>query len=344
MKLFFYIILSTISVFASANNANHKAIYKIIETAVQNDRFNGAVLVADTSQVIFQNAFGYANSDKSEKLTLEHRFNIGSISKEFPALLLNNLLQKNKTSLNQPLSDYVKDLPPWANKIQIQHLLNYSSGLPDFPWTPGVKNEDAINSLKKITTLNSAPGTEYYYSYYNNFLLALVIENITNKRFDQLLNNEIFLPLKMHKTENSLNKPLGSIATARAFGVDGKEDDFPAFVTGPSIYSTVNDLFNWTQSLNNNSLIDQVSLNRLMKPFSLETNSDGFTLQQSAFGSIKYKDDSVVAIFHNGSHLNFHSILYIDKLKNRTILILSNNKANSKIFDLSNSILEILDK
>lgn len=324
-------------------NASDKGIDRVIQRAADNGLFNGIVLVAEDESIIYHKAFGYANGNKSEKLTLDHRFNIGSISKEFPALALSQLLRENNISIEQPISDFLKKLPLWADKIKLKHLVNYSSGLPDFPWKPEITNNDAIKLLYEISELSHLPGTKYHYSYYNNFLLALVIEKVSKKDFNSYLKNKIFSPLKMCNSENNLNIPKGPLPIAKAFGSGGKEDDFPVYITGPSVYTTASDLFKWALSVENNIIFDLSSFNEMARPFSLKTNLEGFTIQQSAFGNIKYSGDEVTAIFHNGSHLNFHSILYSEKLKKRIIIILSNNKVNNKIFHISNNIIDLLD-
>lgn len=335
------IVFTSLCVFKAY--ASDKGIDSIINSAAEEGLFNGIVLVAEDENIIYHKVHGYANGNKSEKLTLDHRFNIGSISKQFPALALSNLVREHKISIEQPVSDFLKNLPLWADNIKLKHLVNYSSGLPDFPWKPNITNNDAIKLLNETPELRHVPGTEYHYSYYNNFLLALVIENVSKTSFEQYLQNKVFSPLQMHNTENDLNIPKGSLPNAKAFGSGGKEDDFPAFVTGPSVYTTVSDLFKWILAIRNNTIFDLASFNEMAKPFSFKANSDGFTLQQSAFGNIKYSGDEVTALFHNGSHLNFHSILYYDKLKNRVIIIFSNNKVNNKIFGIGNNIIELLD-
>ncbi len=331
----------SLSIFKSY--AVNESIDGIVSEAFNNGQFNGSILVAKDNSVIYRKAFGYANGSKTEKLTLQHRFNIGSISKEFPAVALDILLKDHDLLIEQPISDFIKNLPAWSDSIQLKHLLNYSSGLPDFPWSVGVTNDDAIQSLKKIAKLQYSPGQAYNYSYYNNFLLALVIEKVSKKSFDEYLYETVFSPVKMTHTENSLNIPQNSLPTAKAFDSAGKEDDYPVAISGPSVYTTVDDLFKWVLSIENNQLIDLITLKSMAKPFSLETNSHGFTLQQSAFGSLKYRGEEVAAIFHDGSHINFHSVLYFDKVNKKVVLIMSNNKSDSKIFSISNEIILLLN-
>lgn len=341
MKIINIIALASLIIFESS--AANEAIDTIVSEAVNKGEFNGSVLVAKGSSVIYRKAYGYADGSKTEKLTLQHRFNIGSISKEFPAVALDILLKTHRLSIEQPISDFIDNLPIWANSIQLKHLVNYSSGLPDFPWSVGVTNEDAIQSLKKVTKLKHPPGEGYHYSYYNNFLLALMIEKVSKKAFEQYFYETIFSPVKMIHTENTLNIPQSSLPTAKTFDSDGKEDDYQVAITGPSIYTNVDDLFKWVLSIENNQLIDIKSLALITKPLSFETNSHGFTLQQSAFGSLKYQGKEVAAIFHDCSHLNFHSILYFDKVNKIVVLILSNNKSDSKTFSIGNRIISLLD-
>jgi CubicO group peptidase (beta-lactamase class C family) len=341
-KITLFVVLY-IGLFSSNSQANDKIIDKVVKRSVSNGEFNGSVLVAKGDNIIYQNAFGYSDGTKTEKLTPHHRFNIGSISKQIAAVAIHILITQHDLSLEQPISDFITDLPPWSEKVQLKHLINYSSGLPDFPWKVNLSNTEAMEQLKANRQLLNLPGEGYRYSYYNNFLVALIIENVSGVSFAEYLSKTIFLPLKMSSTENNLNIPKSLLPTARAFDGNAKNDHYPLMLTGPSIYTTVTDLFKWARSVNNNVLIDSEGLRFMAKSLSSDTNSHGFTTQQAGFGSVKYNGNNIAVIFHDGSHINFHSVLYIDKLQKHTVIILSNNKSDNNIFNLGNNIISYLN-
>ncbi len=88
-------------------------------------KFNGNVLIVGSGKELYRNSFGFAKGDASEKLTQEHLFQIGSIYKEFPAVAIMQLKEKGLLSLDDKLSQFVHELPEWAESVKINHLLQF---------------------------------------------------------------------------------------------------------------------------------------------------------------------------------------------------------------------------
>ncbi|BDF94040.1 serine hydrolase domain-containing protein [Pseudoalteromonas sp. KAN5] len=192
MKLTFNIFCQTILIFALiplspiARAVDYtKEMDTFIEQFHDFKQFNGNVLVAKRGEVIFEKSYGYANFEWNIKNTADTKFRIGSITKQFTAMLILQLAQQNKLQLDAPLAtylpDYRKDI---ANKITIRQILNHTSGLSNYTRAKTFKSDysrnpysvDEFIKLLCSDDLLFEPGTQFSYSNSGYFILGAVIE------------------------------------------------------------------------------------------------------------------------------------------------------------------------
>ena len=96
--------------------------------------FNGSALVSEDGEVIFRNGYGFANMEWKIPNTSETLFRIGSISKQFTATIIMQLVEEGKIDLDGKLTDYLSDYrKDTGDKISIHQLLNHTSGI--LPYT-----------------------------------------------------------------------------------------------------------------------------------------------------------------------------------------------------------------
>jgi CubicO group peptidase (beta-lactamase class C family) len=116
------------------------------------------------------------------------------------------LREEGKLSLDDPLETYFPEFknPDIAKKVKIYHLLNHSSGLADsrrvaedsvFYLT--AKDEENFAPIKQNDTTYFEPGTRYRYSNPAFNGLALIIQQITGKRWQDFIIDRIFAPSGM---------------------------------------------------------------------------------------------------------------------------------------------------
>ena len=115
--------------FAESNTEPAKTIRALMEASHKIGVFNGNVLVAQRGKVIYEQSFGYADATRSEPLTADYVFYLGSITKEFNGAGIMLLQQQGKLHLSDKISRYLSGYPSWADSIEIRQLLNYTSGL-----------------------------------------------------------------------------------------------------------------------------------------------------------------------------------------------------------------------
>ncbi len=232
--------------------------------------FSGTVLVARHG-VVFQRAYGLADREWGVPNTLDTRFKIGSLSKQFTAAAVLLLVQRGKLSLDDPLCRYVPDCPvAWA-PIRIRQLLDHSSGIPDFVKLPGMRDRfplpmklDDTVALLKAQPLEFTPGSEAHYGNSGFLISAWLIEKLSGHRYADFLATFLYGPLGMVDSGYAADAP---ILPRRAHGYtrqDGSYANAPFIdmsvpIGAGSQYSTVGDLYRWDRALYGPGLLSDAS-------------------------------------------------------------------------------------
>src|SRR5437588_476310 len=95
------------------------------------DRVPGvAVAVRKDKKIVHLNCYGYANLETGSKMRLDTIFDLGSLSKQFTAVAVLNLVINKKLSLTDHLSKFFKGFPRYADSITVEELIHHTSGLP----------------------------------------------------------------------------------------------------------------------------------------------------------------------------------------------------------------------
>ena len=311
----------------NSSNAQSKVqlLDSLFHIANKKGFFNGNVLVAEKGAIIYQSEIGYAEANKTEKLTPDLRFNIGSISKAFSAVGLMRLKDQGRLHFDDKVSKFLEDLPDWSNQVTIQHLLEYSSGLPKVDYQNVFSDDDVWKVLKKINRLEFEPGTNHLYSNYNIFLRERIIEKVSGQIYSNFLSSTILTPCNM---KNVVVDPAPTEpALAKAFDNKFIQDDYPITMSG-AVHATINDLYQWTKCLEDNTIIN--------KPQFLELAAGYKTM-----GMVHTENNDWTMYYHHGSSYNFESSVYFNPKDQFTVILMTNNK-NFNVGDLTNASDAIL--
>jgi len=180
-----------------------KQIDELLSKYNQYDQFNGSALVAENGKVILKKGYGSANMEWNIPNQPDTKFRLGSITKQFTALLIVKLAEEGKIKLDVPITTYLPDYPKEnGDKITINNLLTHTSGIPNYTSAPNFLKEKAKNPYSPadfVKTFSSLPlefkpGEKFAYSNSGYFLLGYIIEKITGKTYEQYLQ-EIILRL-----------------------------------------------------------------------------------------------------------------------------------------------------
>lgn len=190
-----------------------------------------AVGVIQPDKLADQVYFGQSNIRYQIPIDNQTVFDIGSVSKHMTAYVIFSLESEGVLSRNQTLADFYKGGPDWFNQVTLLHLMNHQSGIPDYlnDSKTGLyflqrfqKNTAEINNLLWGTMIDKtylfseivdyskalqspvfAPGNSVSYSNTGYVLLADIIEKVTDNTFEKEIENRIFIPLKMTKSQAS---------------------------------------------------------------------------------------------------------------------------------------------
>ena len=102
-------------------------IDSLLTTMYKNENLNGNILIAEKGKVIYKKSFGFTNDSTKENSIFE----LASLSKQFTAMAIVILKEKKKLNYDDKMSKYIPELSHYDN-ITIRHLLNHTSGLPDY--------------------------------------------------------------------------------------------------------------------------------------------------------------------------------------------------------------------
>ena len=329
-------------------------IDEIMQTRARAGDFSGVALVARRGQVLYQRAFGFANREWSIPNDLDTRFEIGSMTKQFTAMLILQMVNQGKIRLDGHLSEY---LPYYRHdtgaQITISELLSHTSGVPSFTSLPGFldgpesRSHYAVEEFAKkycSGNLEFVPGTKFDYSNSGYFLLGAILEQVSGESYEHLLEQRIFGPLDM---KNSGYTHTEALIPHRAAGYERTSSGFQnarfydmsiPFSAG-ALYSTVGDLFLWDQALYGEQLLPAKLRDLMFKP-NLEDYGYGWVMLVPASGT-PYAGDSIP--MHGGAIFGFQSL--IQRLINhRELIVLLDNNDDPKLLQIALEIRRVLAK
>jgi len=315
-------LLVIIALSFSCKEKNDIASY--LDKLHQDGALNGNVLVIKSGSRIFESSYGYADATKEQVLSSDYRFGIGSIYKEFPAVGIMQLLEKGALEINDPLSKYLTGLPDWSNEITIEHLLQYSSGLPQVPWGEVFQNgevneSNVLKGLEKLESLASAPGEGYIYSNYNPFLLMRIIEKSTGLTFKEYLQQYLLEPFNLDGIVIHEHFPYHNAELmALPFDDEFQEDEVVHSLT--SICSSVNGMYQWLSQLDGLKIISESSMKRISMTY--QDSKD----YQSPLGDCRWIDRTMRIHQHHGASGNYECLVSHYPEDDLMVILMTNQK------------------
>ncbi|HEX8545897.1 MAG TPA: serine hydrolase domain-containing protein, partial [Cytophagaceae bacterium] len=317
-----------------------KQIDALISAYAENGKFNGSVLVADKGKVIFKKGYGMANREWAIPNAPDTKFRLGSITKQFTAVLIMQLVEQGKLKLEGKVTDYLTEYPKASgDKITIHHLLTHTSGIPNYTDSPNFFKTLSRNPYKPIEfikqfadlPLQYEPGSTFGYSNSGYFLLGVIIEKVTGKTYDKALQENIFTPLQMNSTGYD---DYATILPKRANGyenvgltyVNASYLDMSIPYAAGSLYSTVEDLALWDQALYNDKLLSASSKAIMFTPYK-SGYAYGWVVGNTKVDQFK---DSLQSMAHSGGINGFRSLL-IRYPKNKQLVVMLNNTGSADL-------------
>lgn len=335
-----FTVLSVTTAQTSATKQLTAEFDKILSEQFKPGETGCAALVAKKGQIIYKKAFGMANLELNVPMQPDMVFRIGSITKQFTAVAILQLMEQGKLSLQDEITKFIPDYPTQAYKITIEHLLTHTSGIKSYTNVPefqkyirtDMKPSEVIDMFKNLP-MEFAPGTKWNYNNSGYFLLGYIIEKVSGKSYPEYIEENFFKPLGM---TNTLYGSDSKIVKNRAWGYqpDGngiKNADMMSMslpYAAGSIQSTVEDLFRWNQAVHSYKLVKKETLEKAFTEYKL---ADGKGTKYGYGWSFSQIQDSRTIEHGGGINGYLTNALYLPA-EDIFVAVFSNNNAKSPAF------------
>ena len=309
-----------------------------VDRLAARDAFSGTVLLAKDGEVLMTKAVGIANRDFDAPVTLDTKFNLGSMNKMMTAVACLQLVEQGKLSLDDPISKHLAEdwLPKVdKSKVKVRHLLTHTSGLGSFfteEWDRSsralYRSVDDWKPVVRDETLAFEPGTQWSYSNTGMLIAGAIVEKASGTDYYAYVREHITGPAGMTNTDcyevDKVNRRL-AVGYEKEVGADGSvtwhNNLYQHVVRGGPAgggYSTVEDLFRFDRALRGGKLLTQESLDQLWRTYP-ELSDDryglGFVVERSPVGTI---------VGHSGGFNGISAVLSMYLDAGYTIAVMSN--------------------
>lgn len=340
----------------SIGQTKAEEVDKLLNLYHEYGKFNGSALVAEQGKVVYKKGIGMANMEWDIENTTDTKHRLGSITKQFTAMLILQLAADGKLDLQAPISDYLPDYPNGHSpQITTHHLLTHTSGIPNYTAFPGFFKDQSRDPytpeefVKKFEDekLDFTPGEKFTYSNSGYFLLGVLIDKVSGKTYEAMLQENIFTPLNMndsgydHHGEILKNRATGYEKQGNEF-VNSKYIDMSIPYAAGSLYSTVEDLYLWDQALYTNKMLSKEYMALYFKPYIQAWGNShyayGWGVGKDVIGNTT---DSIYTISHGGGINGFNTNISRSP-SDKTLIVLLNNTGGAPLNQMTQSIRAIL--
>jgi D-alanyl-D-alanine carboxypeptidase len=167
-----------------------------------------SILTRDST--LFSYAGGWADVEAGRELRQSTTMMVYSMTKTITAAAVLQLVEQGRLSLNDPVADYLPDIP-YGRELKIWHLLSQTSGIPNpipLRWIHLAEEHaqfDQAAALREVlednAELKSTPGEKFSYSNISYWLLGYVIEKVSGVSYEQYVRQHIFRTLAIPESE-----------------------------------------------------------------------------------------------------------------------------------------------
>lgn len=333
---------------------NYDTTDKMVETIMSKSATPGvAMVVSDQGKIEFKN-YGYADVSNKKRVTKESLFELGSTTKAFTALAVILLENEGSLSLSDSISDYIPSFEPTINgekvNITIHQLLAHTSGIP--PWSirliPEGTTEDmlekTIHNVSDIA-LDTYPGTTYNYATVNYDILAMIIEKVTGKRYQDYMTENILVPLGMTHSYFSTGQEKEADQLTKGYRVffgRSLEYDAPRYygnIAAGYLVTNSKDLERWINAQMGIGDIPDNLLKAIQQSHQVDIKTAGYEGENQYYSFGWSVDTKNRVISHNGSNPNYSSQVLIDLEKQQAIFVMANLNSTTPTL-IANNIYE----
>lgn len=336
MKHLFFSLLCFVGLSAMAQESISVNIEKLFKTELEKENIKSGILhvYSESRGIDIQLA-----ESKEDSISTNNPFYTASVTKMFTATAIGILKDRKQLDFEDKIAQYLPDSlianlhvfigKNYSKDLTIAHLLQHTSGLPDYftdstnDESPNIINqllmnpnklwsaEELIQFSKDKMTPHFVPGTDYHYTDTEYVLLALIIENVSGLSLDEFFKKHIFKPLNMHSSYINLKSfPVENKLPIVKFYASQYElsslKSLSADWGGGGLVSTTHDLIQFLKAFNNDVIVKKET--RLaMQNWVNETKGMeyGFGIRKVSIDALTDTKSDLQLIGHSGATASF---------------------------------------
>ncbi len=296
------------------------------------------VAVVRQGKVEYAKGYGLADLENEVPATPETVYRLGSITKQFTATMIMQLVAEGKLNLDDPFEKSLAGMPHAWSAVTIRQLLNHTSGIKSYTEVKGLFEDQVYkptNPSGIIKTVAKDPldfpsGTKWHYNNSGYELLGMLIEKADGRPYEASLNARILKPLGMSQTYFTSES---TVVKHRAQGYSPANGGFKhtsylnmdwPFAAG-SMESTVLDLAKWDAALYGEAVLPQASLKQMWTP----TKLTGGKVEKYGFGWALETVNDTAIVQHGGGINGFTTNIRRAPSKQITVIVLTNSDASN---------------
>jgi CubicO group peptidase (beta-lactamase class C family)/imidazolonepropionase-like amidohydrolase/Tol biopolymer transport system component len=178
------------------------AVDTLVRRTMEQLRVPGlALAVVRRGEVLLARGYGVAELEHRTPVTDATMFQSGSMGKQFTSAGVMALVEDGTLDLEASVRTYLPDAPDAWQPIRLRHLLDHSSGLPDytgdgFDYRRDYTDNDLLRMAAALP-LEFAPGTRWNYSNTGYVMLGIIMTRVTGMPYHEFLRQRIFTPAGM---------------------------------------------------------------------------------------------------------------------------------------------------
>ena len=267
----------------------------IVAAAFPADGPGGAVIITRGGETIYRAGRGLADVEARRPVRPDSVFRLGSLTKQFTAAVIVQLVQEGRISLDDPVTRFLPDYPQPGAAATVRQLLNHTSGIQSYTGIPGWMVEE--NTNRPYTTAEmialfrdrpppTPPGQAWAYNNSGYVLLGAIIERVTGTPWHQAIAERITGPLRLRSVGYGVERESGA-AMARGYGGEGgqvrpaRRIHMSVPHAAGALVGTADDLARWSHAFHHGRVVGPALYAAMIAPTVLpdgRTRNYGFGL------------------------------------------------------------------
>ncbi len=311
-------------------------IYNFIDSLMAiNNGVSISVSAGYKGEVLFSLARGFENIEDSTLVTPSSLYRLGSVSKVLGSTLLFKFIEDGQVALNDPIQKWIPDFPEKKYPITVGNILTHTSGIRHYN---GHLKKDQQRHGKNFKTYTDAlsifkdddllyePGTEFLYSSYGFNMVQGILENLTDRPIERIMDSLLFAPLYMSST---FVEVYGDRPPDLVYAYNNDSEDKKVTKARPGnpsykkiaggIVSTPEDMVRFMMALDNRQVIGDSTFDLMMqRPYEFaEWQAYGWRYGQRS-------KDSTVVYHHGGITRGFVALITFVPEKEIYVAVMAN--------------------